>query len=140
MQEKKCLNCKEMKPLDMFNERKSSPDGLQYHCRDCTKAYRDRNKVVAEETISIKTIDLAEEQWKVQANCSGSDTEAFFTEAQGAYADRPMLTRICGACSVQKECLEYAIKYNMEGWWANTTDQQRRRIRTERKYNENVSR
>lgn len=37
---KTCAGCGETKPLDEFNRRKSSRDGRQSYCRDCTRAYK----------------------------------------------------------------------------------------------------
>lgn len=36
---KTCSTCKEWKPLEEFNKRSTSPDGRQWKCRECNKAY-----------------------------------------------------------------------------------------------------
>jgi WhiB family redox-sensing transcriptional regulator len=64
-----------------------------------------------------------------EANCIGTDTEAFFTDDHGAYEHPAMLKRICGECTVQTDCLEYALTHEVKGYWGNTTDQQRIAIR-----------
>lgn len=64
-----------------------------------------------------------------EANCIGTDTEAFFTDDHGAYEHPEMLKRICGACTVQTDCLEYALTHEVKGYWGNTTEQQRKVIR-----------
>ena len=76
-------------------------------------------------------IDPADEAWKDYANCAGTDTEAFFTSGDGKGDDRDttMLRRICGGCTVVNECLSYAIKYNQLGWWGNTTEAERKRLK-----------
>ena len=37
---KTCSNCGVEQPLENFNKRARSPDGLQFHCRSCKQAYR----------------------------------------------------------------------------------------------------
>lgn len=66
--------------------------------------------------------------WRSKANCNGIDTEEFFAE-KTSYANRPLLERICSNCDVQAECLAFALKYDVIGWWAGTTDHSRRPIR-----------
>ena len=41
---KTCTKCGVEKTLDSFNKQKASKDGLQYKCKDCTKAYYEENK------------------------------------------------------------------------------------------------
>ena len=83
--------------------------------------------------VCIEPIDIKEEEWKKNTNCQGLDTEAFFPIKRGAYENRDMLTRICGACDVKQQCIDYAVKHDLQGWWGGTTEIQRRRIRAERK-------
>jgi hypothetical protein len=63
------------------------------------------------------------------ANCEGTDTEAFFTNDRGSYENPSMLKRICGDCKAQTECLDYALRHEVKGWWGNTSEQQREIIR-----------
>jgi WhiB family redox-sensing transcriptional regulator len=68
--------------------------------------------------------------FREEANCAGTDPEAFFTETGAStYANIGMLKRICGSCAVKDQCLEYALEYNVMGYWGNTTELQRRRLR-----------
>ena len=62
--------------------------------------------------------------WLEKANCIGSDTESFFIEKGEYYTVE--LRRICQGCTVQSECLEYSVRYRTVGYWAGTTEQQRR--------------
>jgi WhiB family redox-sensing transcriptional regulator len=62
--------------------------------------------------------------WAEQARCRGKDPEAFFgrnlTEARDAI-------RTCERCSVQQECLDYAVTEGIEiGVWGGLTERQRR--------------
>ena len=63
-------------------------------------------------------------------NCESTDTELFFVpDGQGTYPEPKALKTICGNCLVQKECLDYALKYNVSGYWGNTTEGQRHKLR-----------
>jgi len=65
-----------------------------------------------------------------QANCKNSDPEAFFTEEKAStYPNIRMLRKICSACPVANECLDYALKHEVMGYWGNTTEYQRKDIR-----------
>ena len=63
-------------------------------------------------------------------NCESTDNELFFVpDGMSTYPERKTLKRICGACVVRKECLDYALKYNVLGYWGNTTEHERHRLR-----------
>jgi WhiB family transcriptional regulator, redox-sensing transcriptional regulator len=65
-----------------------------------------------------------------QSNCTDTDPEAFFTvEGTSTYPNLLMLKRICGGCDAKAECLDYALKHNVMGYWGNTTEYQRRGLR-----------
>ena len=67
-----------------------------------------------------------------EANCTGTDTDSFFTDDNGVYEHATMLKRICGDCQVQTACLDYALHHDVKGYWGNTTEQQRRSIRLDK--------
>jgi WhiB family redox-sensing transcriptional regulator len=76
------------------------------------------------------------------ARCATSkaDPDIFFMDDKDesnydATKTRMALT-ICGQCPIQKQCLEFAIKEEMEGVWGGTTTKERKSIafRIERKY------
>lgn len=84
-------------------------------------------------TLAITPINLREEQWKLEAACQGADTEAYFREVGEVQRDeRRMVKRICASCPVRTECLEYAIKYNMQGWWGGLSQHDRVAIKSRR--------
>ena len=67
-----------------------------------------------------------------RANCEGTDTEAFFTQNDtGTYDNQAMLQKICGNCKVVSECLDYALKHEVMGYWGNTTETKRRKLRAQ---------
>jgi hypothetical protein len=63
-------------------------------------------------------------------NCESTDSELFFVpDGSGTYQEIKALKSICSNCLVQKECLNYALKYNVLGYWGNTTEGQRHSLR-----------
>jgi len=63
-------------------------------------------------------------------NCESTDNELFFVpDGMSTYPERKVLKTICGACIIKKECLEFALKYNVSGYWGNTTEHERTKMR-----------
>jgi WhiB family redox-sensing transcriptional regulator len=70
--------------------------------------------------------------WRHKAACRDIDPEIFFPiGATGpALAQIQAAQAICGTCTVQKECLEWAIETGQDaGIWGGTTEDERREIR-----------
>jgi hypothetical protein len=73
---------------------------------------------------------LEEVEWMDRANCSSTDTNQFFTIGDSTmYENIGALKRICGNCEVIAECRKYSLRYNVMGWWANTSEKVRREER-----------
>lgn len=67
--------------------------------------------------------------WQDAARCAEVDPEAFFPEKGGS--TRPA-KRICMACEVRAECLEYALEHEdvaRFGIWGGTSERERRRLK-----------
>jgi hypothetical protein len=64
--------------------------------------------------------------------CAGIDTEIFFTDEKGNYANLDFIKRMCNTCSVRVECFDYAVENLVQGIWAGTTMEERNRYRTKR--------
>ncbi|PQZ91054.1 transcription factor WhiB [Arthrobacter sp. MYb227] len=65
--------------------------------------------------------------WQTQALCAQTDPEAFFPEKGGSTRDAK---RVCGACAVRSECLEYALTNDERfGIWGGLSERERRRLR-----------
>jgi len=63
-------------------------------------------------------------------NCESTDSELFFIQdGKGAYSEIKALQGICNVCVVKTECLDYALKYNVSGYWSNTTETKREKLR-----------
>ncbi|MDQ4130171.1 MAG: WhiB family transcriptional regulator [Actinomycetota bacterium] len=62
-----------------------------------------------------------------QARCLDADPEAFFPEKGGSTREAK---RICSACEVREECLEYALANDERfGIWGGMSERERRRLR-----------
>lgn len=70
------------------------------------------------------------QDWRDQANCRGTDTDAFFPEIHVGI--HPIVRRICGNCDVRSECLEWALRNEANGFWGGTTMKEREVIRRNR--------
>ena len=64
-----------------------------------------------------------------QANCLGVDPELFFPTGAIAPTTESTLKRICMSCQVFDECLDYALKVKVNGYWAGTTEKTRVELR-----------
>lgn len=73
---------------------------------------------------------MQELDWMDKANCKDTDTDYFFTEGDSTmYMDKQLISRICSNCDVIKQCHDYSLRYNVLGWWANTSEKIRREQR-----------
>ncbi|MCB4207968.1 WhiB family transcriptional regulator [Arthrobacter sp. UM1] len=67
--------------------------------------------------------------WQAEALCAQTDPEAFFPEKGGSTRDAK---RVCAACAVRDECLEYALENDERfGIWGGLSERERRRVRRE---------
>ncbi|OLT55639.1 WhiB family transcriptional regulator [Corynebacterium sp. CNJ-954] len=71
--------------------------------------------------------DAVEQDWQEQALCAQTDPEAFFPEKGGSTREAK---RICRACGVRDECLEYALEHDERfGIWGGLSERERRRLK-----------
>ena len=83
------------------------------------------------EALQAEGIDMA---WQDFANCRGADPDLFFPERG---ASTRTAKGICRECSVQAECLEFAIVSSEKfGICGALSERERRKIRKERKERE----
>jgi WhiB family redox-sensing transcriptional regulator len=65
--------------------------------------------------------------WTEQALCAETDPEAFFPEKGGSTREAK---RVCRACEVRAECLEYALEHDERfGIWGGFSERERRRLK-----------
>ena len=69
--------------------------------------------------------------WVEQANCAGTDPEAFFPPPSQAHSiSTRQVLKTCAACLVQTECLQFAIEQSIEyGIFGGLTPRQRRQVK-----------
>lgn len=74
--------------------------------------------------------------WRERANCAGTDADVFFPEAGGSL--QPAL-RICAACPVTQECLDFALENDERyGVWGGVgADERRRKLRPKSRFRAN---
>lgn len=79
----------------------------------------------------MRTGPEASESWWSEANCSGTDPEAFFPEKGGTDASETAVAkRVCGGCPVSVQCGEWALdRPDLSGIWGGMTERERRAIR-----------
>ena len=71
-----------------------------------------------------------QDPWKQFANCLGVDPDLFFPE-RGASTKEAK--RVCSACVVRQDCLEYALAHHIShGVWGGSSERQRRRLQHQR--------
>lgn len=68
--------------------------------------------------------------WRDDGLCAQTDPEAFFPERGSS--PKPA-KRVCQACPVRTECLEYALERSIRfGVWGGLTERERRWLRAKR--------
>ena len=80
----------------------------------------------------IRTHDWDVDAWRGRSACRDSDPDIFFPIGITGPALEQIETarRICTACDVNEECLEFALATNQEaGVWGGTTEEERRKLR-----------
>lgn len=74
-----------------------------------------------------------DEKWRDRAKCKGFDVNEFFPPVG---VNIHHLKEFCSDCPVAYECVEYAVKYNLDhGVWGGTSMTDRRAIRAGRMVN-----
>jgi WhiB family redox-sensing transcriptional regulator len=74
--------------------------------------------------------DDRDSSWRLDALCAETDPEAFFPEKGGSSR---AAKRVCAACTVRAECLEYALTFDVRfGVWGGVSERERRRMRRRR--------
>ena len=71
--------------------------------------------------------ELEPTPWMTQAACAGCDPELWFASRGGTYANAK---KVCQRCPVRQECLEYALRWNIEfGVWGGASRNERLALR-----------
>ena len=82
---------------------------------------------------------MSDLDWTAGASCLGEDPDIWFPiERRGRPNPDPdsgygPARAICRGCDVSRECLTYALRFNIDhGMWGGLTPRERRRIRRSR--------
>ena len=122
-----------------YNHRQCRCDGCKEANRIYQQEYQIRRGRVSQRAEDVKARRLAADpvNWMNDAACSAPDipTNTFFVEETNhsthAYDDA---RRICMACPVQSECLEYAFRHHIhDGFWGGLSPRQRREVARRRR-------
>jgi WhiB family redox-sensing transcriptional regulator len=74
----------------------------------------------------------ADYTWRKNALCKDTDPELFFPVGNTGQALMQITEakKVCQECTVQRECLEFALETNQDcGIWGGTSEDERRQIR-----------
>jgi WhiB family redox-sensing transcriptional regulator len=79
-------------------------------------------------------VGIIHETWHLKASCRGPESALFFPppaaeRREEREAREEKAKSICAHCSVQSECLEFALRvHEPHGIWGGLTEAERRRI------------
>ena len=86
-------------------------------------------EVVPLAQVLVAPADLTGLTWQDRALCAQTDPESFFPE-KGGSVRAPK--RVCRACEVRAECLEYALDTGQAyGIWGGLSERERRALKRE---------
>lgn len=71
-------------------------------------------------------------EWTPAAACRPYRTDLWFPlehDRDGRLEIDERAAALCASCPVQTECLDYALRHNVEGIWAGTTPRERKKLR-----------
>ena len=86
--------------------------------------------------VTTSMVSLEPKIWRNSAACRDTDPDLFFPVGQtGPAIDHIASAKaVCFTCDVRVECLEYSLMTNQDaGIWGGTTEDERRKIRRERR-------
>lgn len=63
------------------------------------------------------------------ASCIGLDPELFFLSNNIPHHVEKLLEKTCMGCPVFDDCIDYALKVKVNGYWAGTTEKVREEMR-----------
>jgi WhiB family transcriptional regulator, redox-sensing transcriptional regulator len=73
------------------------------------------------------------DEWKLQAKCRDMDPGIFYPTLTNALLwTNNEAEQACANCKVREECLDYALQFEDYGFWAGTTELERRKLRKAR--------
>jgi WhiB family redox-sensing transcriptional regulator len=100
------------------------------HCPKCTAAHAAYRQELRRKHRGGGGFAMSRELWRDQAACRPYDPAIFFPESPNEID--PTAAALCARCPVAEACLDYALVHLLEGTWAGTTPEGRRKLRSER--------
>tara|TARA_Y100001949_G_scaffold171012_1_gene172888 strand:+ start:3133 stop:3450 length:318 start_codon:yes stop_codon:yes gene_type:complete len=78
----------------------------------------------------MRSDDVIDTNWMEDAACRGKPVDLFFFDERKDRERLRMAKFVCSACTVTKECLNYAIETPIDfGIWGGLTSRERERMR-----------
>lgn len=84
-------------------------------------------------------MNIEDQTWRAEAACKNTDGAVFFPKLPPGprksvdRQDHAEALAICAGCPVTEPCLEYALRNYEPGVWGNTTANERRKMRANRR-------
>lgn len=98
--------------------------GVEAWARIVSLPHHDPGELVAE-LVGFQ-VTVARPAWQMDAVCAGYGPRLFFPErGESTSAARDL----CERCPVRAQCLDYALEHYEYGYWAGTSERERRRMR-----------
>ena len=86
-------------------------------------------------SLPIPNRHLPRRDWISQAACKGKPSDWWYPEYPFTKSRRVRAAKakeICGTCPVADQCLEYALKWELDGIWGGKSVDERNRLRRSR--------
>lgn len=111
------------------------PSKYQPGVREAMRGMGEREVVSIEKFLANLGIrglyELPNEHWRDDALCQEIDADVFYSDHPGSTTEAK---RICQACIVRTQCLQYAVTAGeRDGVWGGTTETFRRKLIRERR-------
>lgn len=75
------------------------------------------------------------DRWNTLAACKDADPEIFFPVGRGGHQPKDLVDSLwfkyCGECPVKQRCMDHALENEEYGFWAGTTQEERKVARQE---------
>lgn len=81
---------------------------------------------------SSRSLNLANDDWRVDSSCRDTDPDLFFpVGTTGVALDQIAAAKaVCDTCEAKEPCLEFALSTNQDsGVWGGTSEEERRKLR-----------
>jgi WhiB family transcriptional regulator, redox-sensing transcriptional regulator len=98
--------------------------GIEAWAKIITLQHHDPGEIYAE--LDGFRVSIARPSWQLRASCAGMGPAAFFPAPGESVAPA---RELCPECPVRADCLNHALEHDEQGWWAGTSERERRKMR-----------